>query len=197
MDVRKFYDNYAATYDRAPNKTPYVAPHNVAKAVARYAKSRKLHAPTIIDLGCGTGMTGVELKRAIPTSIIDGIDISVKSLDVAASKQVYRKLNDEDIFNVKTLQKMKKYNVACAVGVLEFLPPSLLVDWLKEVPAEHVVVTLPVTPGIPDTPCYMDTLKTLSGYWRFMELEMYPGWHYAEMDVVVDYAQVSMNGTDD
>ena len=50
----------------------------------------------ILDLGCGTGLSGSALANAGLTTSSDahltGVDISVESLDVAHAKGVYDKL---------------------------------------------------------------------------------------------------------
>ena len=50
---------------------------------------------SILDLGCGTGLLGLEIKKYC--SSLEGIDLSVKMLEQAAKKNAYDKLNHIDI----------------------------------------------------------------------------------------------------
>lgn len=51
---------------------------------------------SVLDVGCGTGVVGVELQQQSFTSI-DGIDISPEMLDIARSKNCYRHLLEADV----------------------------------------------------------------------------------------------------
>ena len=50
---------------------------------------------SILDLGCGTGLTGVKIRDFC--SNLEGIDLSSKMLEVAKTKNVYDKLDQVDI----------------------------------------------------------------------------------------------------
>ena len=52
---------------------------------------------SVLDLGCGTGLTGLEIKDFC--SNLEGIDLSKKMLELANAKNVYDKLVHTDILD--------------------------------------------------------------------------------------------------
>ena len=98
-DNRKLYADWAATYDDG-----FLASHGYV-----YHQSvvdvflRRPHAPgSVLDVGCGTGIVGIELQRR-GVKVVDGIDLSPEMLAVAGTKQradgapVYRNLVAADL----------------------------------------------------------------------------------------------------
>ncbi len=81
-DNKKLYEKWAATYDEDfVDKEGYVAHRKVA---ALFAK--KFVAGPVLDVGCGTGVVGLQLRKYGVAHIV-GIDISEQMLTVAASKK--------------------------------------------------------------------------------------------------------------
>lgn len=93
LEIRDYYDNWAASYDAELRENGYATPGRVAAALADLAPG--LDTP-VLDYGCGTGMSGEALAAAGFTTI-DGADPSHGMLRVAASKGVYRDLIHLDI----------------------------------------------------------------------------------------------------
>ncbi len=87
-DVVKLYDRWAESYDEELRTNGYASPARTAKAMA--AVVTDLGAP-LLDIGCGTGLSGEALKAAGFTAI-DGTDFSAEMLAAARPKAVYRKL---------------------------------------------------------------------------------------------------------
>ena len=52
---------------------------------------------SVVDLGCGTGLTGLEIKDFC--SKLEGVDLSKKMLELANAKNVYDKLVHTDILD--------------------------------------------------------------------------------------------------
>lgn len=90
--ARRFYDEWAATYNEEVADNGYVTPTRCAEALKSL-----LEPPTaaILDLGCGTGLSGVALRRAGFTAI-DGWDPSAEMLRRAEALHVYRVLRHID-----------------------------------------------------------------------------------------------------
>lgn len=86
--MRRYYDDWADTYDSDLDKNDYRTPGRCAAALAAHLDDRD--AP-ILDFACGTGISGVALKEAGFTTI-DGTDISDGMLGKARAKGVYRDL---------------------------------------------------------------------------------------------------------
>jgi predicted TPR repeat methyltransferase len=70
----------------------------------------------IIDYGCGTGLVGEHLYEK-GFRFIDGLDISSGMLDIAASKNVYRKLDVADLTLPLQLD-VEQYDAAVCVGAM-------------------------------------------------------------------------------
>ena len=51
----------------------------------------------ILDIGCGSGLCGFEIKKRFPESQIIGVDISAQMLQKAAEKNIYSKLIKSEI----------------------------------------------------------------------------------------------------
>lgn len=83
--TRAFYDDWAASYDAEIAENGYATPRRCAKALAAIADAG---AP-VLDLGCGTGLSGVALAAAGFTAI-DGAEPSAEMRARAEARGVYR-----------------------------------------------------------------------------------------------------------
>ena len=92
--VTAFYQDWAASYDAEIEQNGYVTPRRCAEALAGLATNM---AAPVLDLGCGTGLSGLAL-RAAGFSAIDGVDVSAAMLDQARAREcVYRNLTETSI----------------------------------------------------------------------------------------------------
>ena len=100
-DNKRLYAKWAATYDssfvdakqyRYPKAISEVFDQVVTESVVR-----------VLDIGTGTGLTGMYFLRLRPTVVLDGMDISPEMLEQAALKTrtdgsaVYRQLYERDL----------------------------------------------------------------------------------------------------
>ncbi len=121
------YDVWAENYDRdLVTKYGYSAHLIGAEAFAAANADRGL---CVIDIGCGTGLVGVELRRHGFVRI-DGLDISRDMLAKARAKQVYRQLITGDVMSGTTLED-GAYEAAICVG--SFAPGHLGPAALREI----------------------------------------------------------------
>lgn len=93
--VVDLFDGYAATFDFSLSKElDYRAPRQVANVLS-------LHVPasgqfeSVLDLGCGTGLFGVEIRPL--AARLCGVDLSPKMIAAARRKGVYDRLAIGDI----------------------------------------------------------------------------------------------------
>ena len=92
--VEELFDNYAVKFDQSlVEQLKYNVPKLIAELVLKHQSGAPLGS--IMDLGCGTGLAGVELKGFCQE--IEGIDLSKKMLAKARQKNVYSKLNHTGI----------------------------------------------------------------------------------------------------
>ena len=92
--VEKLFDNYAAKFDVSlVNNLEYKVPRLISEIIVKESKLDGLGS--IMDLGCGTGLFGLEIKQFCEN--LEGIDLSEKMLNKAKEKNVYNKLIKQDI----------------------------------------------------------------------------------------------------
>jgi predicted TPR repeat methyltransferase len=87
--VETLFDQYAAEFDAAlVDKLDYRAPQFLSEGLA---------APfgRVLDLGCGTGLMGVELRSG--ADWLEGWDISAEMLREAEAKAIYDRLEKRDL----------------------------------------------------------------------------------------------------
>lgn len=93
-DAVAFYDRWADDYDtQVEHGLHYVAPGKIAAALARHQDPGD---GAVLDVGCGTGLTGQCLAK-LGLSVIDGIDLSAAMLAKAREKRIYRCLIEADL----------------------------------------------------------------------------------------------------
>jgi predicted TPR repeat methyltransferase len=111
--MRRYYDDWADSYDSDLRENDYRTPGRCADALARHLKDKT--AP-ILDFACGTGISGVALKEAGFTNI-DGNDISDGMLEKARAKGAYR-----DLFRAEPDGALdtggRQYKAIVAVGAI-------------------------------------------------------------------------------
>jgi predicted TPR repeat methyltransferase len=119
-DVAEYYDNWASNYDGTLSDWRYEAPEQVA-SMLRAELSPKL---AILDAGCGTGLSGKALLAA-GFITIDGIDVSLRSLEVAGMTGAYRNLRKIDLQRLPLPITDDLYDGLSCVGVLTYLADSI------------------------------------------------------------------------
>ena len=86
--TQEFYKEWAKQYDDDVLSQGYASPSRTAQAMA--SKVSDLKAP-LLDLGCGTGLSGEALEK-VGFKTIDGTDFSEEMLNAASTKGIYRTL---------------------------------------------------------------------------------------------------------
>ena len=109
-ETRAFYDEWAKQYEKDVGGAGYATPGRAAKQLAEIAADK---SKPILDVGCGTGLSGVAF-RLEGFSLIDGIDPSAEMLEAAKGKGVYRSLKT----SVPGAPISKEYEIIAAIGVI-------------------------------------------------------------------------------
>ena len=92
--VERVFDNYASRFENSLVKDlEYKIPKSIAEIIIKDSKVELLGS--ILDLGCGTGLFGLEIEQFCQN--LEGIDLSEKMLREAKKKNIYNKLIREDI----------------------------------------------------------------------------------------------------
>jgi predicted TPR repeat methyltransferase len=88
--VARYFNDYANTYDEhLLGKLKYRAPDLLFDAVCE-VRGPVLEKMDILDLGCGTGLSGVAFKRLART--LSGIDLSSAMIEKAKARNIYDRL---------------------------------------------------------------------------------------------------------
>lgn len=91
--VERLFDDYADRFETAlVEKLDYKVPGRLAALIE--AKGRA-HYGRAIDLGCGTGLMGVELRAHVDH--LEGYDLSANMLAKAEDKEIYVHLDQADL----------------------------------------------------------------------------------------------------
>jgi len=92
--VEKLFDNYASKFEKSlVANLEYKIPKLIAEIILRDNNADSLGS--IIDLGCGTGLVGAEIKQVC--THLKGLDLSQKMLLEAKKKGIYDELIKQDI----------------------------------------------------------------------------------------------------
>ena len=95
--IKNLFNKYAQNFENhLVNKLDYTSPSFFKKTLAGLGLTNK-NFNKAIDLGCGTGLVGVEFRNIV--DVLIGIDLSEKMIRQAKEKNVYDKLIDSDLIN--------------------------------------------------------------------------------------------------
>ena len=95
-------DDWSENYDATLKLWNYQAPK---KSIKFLKETINIKPKNILDLACGTGLFGAELKKVYPKSHIYGSDISKKSLKISSGKKIYKKLQ------IKNFEQLHHYKI--------------------------------------------------------------------------------------
>ena len=100
-DNKRLYAKWAATYDSSfVDAKQYRYPKAISECFDEVVTDSVVR---VLDVGTGTGLTGMYLSRLRPRVVLDGMDISPEMLEQAALKTrtdgspVYRQLYERDL----------------------------------------------------------------------------------------------------
>lgn len=99
--ITSLFDQYADNFeDHLLTALEYKLPELLKLQIARHL-SPKEHSLSVLDLGCGTGLLGKEIKHWCNNLI--GVDLSKKMLVKAHAKNIYDELICDDMLDVLNL----------------------------------------------------------------------------------------------
>jgi len=94
--VRTLFDDYASYYDAAMLQAlSYRAPEHL-RALLKRVRPDAAAPLNILDLGCGTGLSGDAFKDLALGGRLDGVDLSTKMIDEARRRDIYTRLITAD-----------------------------------------------------------------------------------------------------
>ena len=116
-ETRAFYNRWAESYDAdLVEENDYVQPRRCAEMLSRFLADRQAE---ILDIGCGTGLSGAALFEA-GYGVIDGCDLTPGMVAKARERGIYRRLFEADLNRPPLGVPDGAYGAAVAVGVFSF-----------------------------------------------------------------------------
>ncbi len=115
-ETREMYDRWAEVYDRDLTGSAYQQPARCAAALRHQLTGG---SAKILDVGCGTGLSGLALKKA-GFGAIDGCDLSDGMLEKAKALNLYDRLFACDLNKPPMEADDGAYDGLTAVGVFSF-----------------------------------------------------------------------------
>ncbi|UWR46544.1 class I SAM-dependent DNA methyltransferase [Phaeobacter inhibens] len=111
--TQKHYDDWAASYDAEIAENGYATPGRIAEALAGAHSDA---TEPVLDFGCGTGLSGLALRRQ-GFQTIDGMEPSGEMLEQARGKGAYRRLTQIEVTDPQPIAK-GAYRLITGCGVL-------------------------------------------------------------------------------
>jgi predicted TPR repeat methyltransferase len=90
--VENLFDVFAPDFDKVLADLHYTSPQEIAAELSAFYASKHTLPQHILDLGCGSGLCGWELRKIFPEAELVGVDISSQMLAEAKRKNIYQKL---------------------------------------------------------------------------------------------------------
>ena len=116
--VKDLFDQYSKRFDyHLVEKLEYRTPALLRKSLNSLFED-SLHFQNAIDLGCGTGLSGMEFRSV--SDRLTGLDISPKMLQVAKNKKIYDALQHVDIVDYLNITN-EKYDLFIATDVFIYI----------------------------------------------------------------------------
>jgi predicted TPR repeat methyltransferase len=140
VDSQTLYDQWAGRYNtELINEYGYIAPFITVDKLKDFHLDKDIE---IIDVGCGTGLVGLELHK-LGYSNIDGYDISQKMLKAAKKTKIYKSLKQVDL-NLDSFSPNKTYDLLICVGSFGYgaLGPKAFINLLKLVKSRGLIMIL-------------------------------------------------------
>lgn len=96
QQVEELFDDYAEDFEQSLHDLGYDVPRLMVDELEALCGSSELSHTTAVDLGCGTGLAGVQLRPRCKGKLI-GCDVSAGMLQEAEKKRrMYNKLEEAD-----------------------------------------------------------------------------------------------------
>ncbi|MDW3177823.1 MAG: class I SAM-dependent methyltransferase [Acidimicrobiia bacterium] len=157
-ETKTLYDEWATTYDDDLTGGGYAQPARVAEEFIRLGVDK---SATILDIGCGTGLSGLALAQA-GYETLDGCDYSTGMLEVAHETSAYRRLFEADLHKPPIDADTDSYDAVAVVGVFGFahVQPVALTEMLRPLRSGGSLV-IGVNGGYYDSGLLSDELERL------------------------------------
>jgi predicted TPR repeat methyltransferase len=115
--IEDLFDDYASYFDsHLVNELEYLVPSKLFGLILQHAENNTL--VDALDLGCGTGLMGVQLRPIVKTLV--GVDLSHQMLEKAEVRAIYNELVCRDIIEF-TKSDTRSYDLVTSTDVFVYL----------------------------------------------------------------------------
>lgn len=132
--VRSVFDQYAAKFDDALAALSYSAPELLRRDIEILceARGRSLRFGTMLDLGCGTGLSGAPFRPLVER--MEGVDLSAGMIEQARRKALYDRLETGDLTEAVDRYRREdaRFNLILAADVFVYCADLTLIVSLVE-----------------------------------------------------------------
>ena len=116
--VRRLFDQHAPEFDEAlTGRLEYRGPELLLAAL-RQLDGEQLRFASMLDLGCGTGLSGVAFRLVCDHLV--GVDISPGMVEQAQAKGFYDRLEVSDLISFLTAQSAAQHDLVLAADVFVY-----------------------------------------------------------------------------
>ena len=117
--VSSLFDGYAKKFEsNLVGDLNYKTPTIIANFLRPLISSVSLHFD-ILDLGCGTGLAGEALIDVAKTLV--GIDLSKEMLKIAAAKNIYTRLTQDEIHHALSQEQSASFDIIVSSDVFVYI----------------------------------------------------------------------------
>lgn len=136
-EIKQYYDDWATRYNQDLEAWGYQAPTVAANLLAQDVPADA----KILDVGCGTGLSGLALRMA-GFEAVSGVDISQSSLELAGETGAYIRLEQVDLHQLPLPLETAAFDGLQCVGVLSYVPDTeaILREFCRLVASSGLVV---------------------------------------------------------
>ncbi|PIE56106.1 MAG: hypothetical protein CSA34_06080 [Desulfobulbus propionicus] len=113
--IRDLFDHFA---DHFEEKLVDELEYRVPGIIGRLAKEQRQAYECVLDLGCGTGLTGMVLRPLCRE--LFGVDLSEKMLEKADAKGIYKELCQADILDF-LISSQQRWDLIVAADVFNYI----------------------------------------------------------------------------
>lgn len=184
-EVTRLYNEWARQgYDKTLPPDVYGCPAAMQTAMKELFPANNRAAVTVLDVGCGTGMTGQVLLEAGFTTV-DGLDPAKGMLEVAREKGIYRRLMDVFLTKDPIDAPADSYDAIVLVGVMHHgaIPCEAFEEMVRLVKPGGYIVNCVRESFLQEVSEYREGWEPMvrrleeAGKWRVVRRDRYPN-HY-------------------
>ncbi|HEY6254299.1 MAG TPA: methyltransferase [Xanthobacteraceae bacterium] len=121
--IRRLFDQHAPRFDESLQHLDYRGPQLLAQALGAVTRAagRAMRFSAMLDLGCGTGLSGAALRATVDR--LTGVDLSAAMIDQARRKSLYDRLEIGELiaFLAAEAANRRRYDLVLAADVLVYM----------------------------------------------------------------------------